>query len=63
MHFRSITVLIVLLFIFAAGGYVTSEKGGHILAMSNKMETVNRDIPKMDMDAPSVTETATFALG
>jgi hypothetical protein len=63
MHFRTIIVLIVLLFIFVAGGYITSEKGGHIMAMSNKMETVNKDIPKMDIDTPSVTETATFALG
>jgi hypothetical protein len=60
MRYTTIITVIVLLFI---GGYFSIEKGGHTMAMSKPLETVNKDIPKIDVNVPAATETATFALG
>ncbi len=60
MRYKAILPAIVLLFI---GGYFSIEKGGHTMAMSKTLGTVNKEIPKIDINTPSATETATFALG
>lgn len=62
MYKKTLTIFISL-FIFFAGEYIIKEKGGSTMAMSRPLEAYNKDIPKIDMDPPAATETATFALG
>ncbi len=63
MRYTTFIMAIVSLFIFLEGGYFSIEKGGHTMAMSKPLETLNKDIPKIDVNIPAATETATFALG
>ena len=63
MRYTTTIIAMVSLFVFLEGGYFAIEKGGRTMAMSKPLVTVNKDIPKIDIDIPPVTETATFALG
>ena len=61
--YRITLTAFISLFIFLTGIYFLTEKGGNLMAMSGPVEAYNTDIPKIDMNPPAVTETATFALG
>lgn len=55
--------MLMTLFFLIEGRHYAAEEYGGTMKMTKQMKTMSGDIPLIDRNAPSVTETATFALG
>ncbi len=62
MPFISIILLAVSL-VFFAGEHFSAQEYGGFNTMDRRAVKMDTNIPPLDFDVPTVTETATFALG